>query len=287
MKKIKMVCLLISAVLMLNMFCACSLSKEKTESKKIIAVAIVPVATFVEEICSDEFEIVTMIPPGASPETYEPSPYEMQKLEDSCIYFSIGVPAEENFILPNIKDKSKIVYINKEAEKNYKELMDDGGRDPHIWLSPKRVSAMIPAISQGLSDKNAENSDTYKANADLLLKKLNDLDQEITALFRGKRGGKFITLHPSFGYLADDYGLQMYSLEEHGREVNAKHMAEMANLAKNENIKTIFYQAESSGIQANAFAEEIGGKAVSLDPLSADYIANLLKMAKLISKAVN
>ncbi|MVB09852.1 Vitamin B12 import ATP-binding protein BtuD [Caprobacter fermentans] len=57
-----------------------SSSKVSTE-KPIIAVTIVPEQTFVKAVCGDLAEVITMVPPGNSPENYEPTPEEMKKLE--------------------------------------------------------------------------------------------------------------------------------------------------------------------------------------------------------------
>ena len=54
----------------------------------------------------------------------------------------------------------------------------------------------------------------------------------------------------------------------------------MADLAEQKNIRVIFYQAENDSKQTRAFAEEIDGIAMEVDPLSADYIENMLKMAQ-------
>ena len=60
----------------------------------------------------------------------------------------------------------------------------------------------------------------------------------------------------------------------------------MIELAKKENIKVIFYQAEIASAQAEAFADEIGGKTMMLDPLSTDYVENMKKMAQIIAETV-
>ena len=57
-------------------------------------------------------------------------------------------------------------------------------------------------------------------------------------------------------------------------------------MAKRENIKVIFCQAETSDKQARAFAEEIGGEVQILEPLSPNYVNNLKKTAILINEAV-
>ena len=63
-------------------------------------------------------------------------------------------------------------------------------------------------------------------------------------------------------------------------------MQDVISLAKKEEIKAVFYQAEIASKQSEALAREIGGKTVQLEPLAADYIGNLRKMAKLMGEAL-
>lgn len=266
---------------------ACSKAQNgAVKNKAVIAVSIVPQSTFVKEVCGDKFEVLTMIPAGASPETYEPTPQDIAKLETAEIYFSIGVPAEDN-ILSSLSQTTVLSQLHTNVSKVYPDITEENGRDPHIWLSPKRVSVMINSIAKELSEHDPENKDFYKTNAEKYIEKLLSLDKEITEILKDKTEREFLAFHPAFGYFAKDYSLTMYSLEEHGKEATAKHIAEMSDLAKQKGIKTIFYQAETSGRQAKAFAEEIDGKAVALEPLSADYIKNLKKMAQQISEAIS
>ena len=96
---------------------------------------------------------------------------------------------------------------------------------------------------------------------------------------------KFIAYHPAFGYFAQ-YDITMYALEEEGKEVTISRLKEMADLAKEEKIKVVFYQEETDSLRAKAFAEEIGGKAVMLSPLSGNYIDNLKTMAEKIAESM-
>ncbi len=278
--------LLIILILLFSLS-GCTASRETENEKPIIAVSIVPQATFAEKVCGDNFKIVTMIPSGASAETYEPTPYQMAEFENADIYFSIGVPSEENSILPFVSSKTRVVGLHTKAEEYYSPLMIDGTRDPHLWLSPKRVIVMVEAIAEELSNIDPENREQYQENSEKYINELNALDKEIKEKLKNSENRSFIAFHPAFGYFADDYSLNMYALEEHGKEADAKRISQMAELAKKENIKTVFYQAEASGRQAKSFAEEIGGQAVKLEPLSGDYIPNIRKMADAIKKAMN
>jgi len=254
-------------------------------SKPIIAVTIVPQQTFVQAVCGDLAEVITLVPPGSSPENYELKPQEIEKLSKASLYFSIGVPVEEVYILARLENM-KVVPLHEKVALKYPEiLLSSGERDPHIWLSPKRVMAMIDAIAEEMSLLDPENKETYYQNAAAYIDRLKELDQDIKSILGKVKNKKFIVFHPAFGYLAEDYGLTMYALEQDGKEATPKHLQDMIKLAKQENIKVIFYQAEIDSRQSLAFAEEIKGRTVRLDPLAADYISNMKMMAMTIAEA--
>ncbi len=254
--------------------------------KPVIAVSIVPEETFVEAVAGELCEVVVMVPPGSNPTNYEPTPLEMMSFSSADIYFSIGVPTETINLLPSMSKETKLISLDEACAKVYPELSIGEGRDPHIWLSPKRVMVMIDTIVSGLSELDPDNADTYKSNGDSFKTKLQEADAEVKAALEGGANRKFVVFHPAFGYLADDYGLTMFALEEEGKEATADHLAKMIDLAKAENIKVIFYQAEIDSRQSEAYAEEIGGKTAMLSPLSGDYIENLKLMAATMAEAM-
>lgn len=239
-------------------------SENSTTKKTIIAVSIVPEQTFVKAVCGDLAEVVTMIPPGNSPENYEPKPSEIERFSKASLYFSIGVPTEEANILPNVGNIKVISLAEKVATVYPDRTFQSGERDPHIWLSPKRVKVMIDTIADEMSKLDPDNADTYKENSKAYITQLDALDEQIKSALEGVQSKKFIVYHPAFGYLANDYDLAMYALEDEGKEATAGHLQEMIDLAKAENIKVIFYQEEIDSRQAKAFAEEIGGKTIQL-----------------------
>lgn len=266
--------------------CGSEVSKKAVEKKPIIAVSIVPEETFTKAVCKDLVDVVTLIPSGSSPENYEPTTQVMKKFSDASLYFSIGVPTEEANILPNVGDV-KVISLQNEVSAVYKDrTFESGERDPHIWLSPKRVKVMVKAIAREMSKLDAENKEVYKKNAADYIAQLDEVDQEIKDALKNVKNKSFIVYHPAFGYIADDYGLKMYALEKEGKEATAQHLQDMTDLAKKENIKVIFYQEEIDSSQSEAFAEEIGGKTIQLAPLAADYITNLKNMAKTMAVAM-
>lgn len=256
------------------------------EYKPIIAVTIVPEKTFVEAVCGDLAEVVALVPPGNSPENYEPTPAEIEKFSKASLYFSIGVPTEKANILPNAGNVKVVALQDKVASAYEERKFESGERDPHIWLSPKRVEVMIEVIAYEMGKIDEANKETFEKNAEAYINQLDELDKEINEALAGVKSKKFIVYHPAFGYLAEDYGLEMYALEKEGKESTVAHLQEMIDLARQENIKVIFYQEEIDSSQSESFAEEIGGKTMQLAPLSADYIENLKKMAKTMEEVM-
>lgn len=264
-------------------FCSC-FGNSGDRDKLTVAVSVMPQSAFVKAVGGDLVNVVTMIPPGKSPENYEPSPKLMAEFSEADIFFSIGVPSESAYILPIVSEGTQVIDLASAVDKVYPPVTINESRDPHAWLSPKRVQVMISEIAAALSEKDPENRDIYEANAEKYINELKALDGEISSALENVKSKSFIVYHPAFGYLAADYGLTMYALEDGGHEITAARLAEMAELAKKEGIKVVFYQAEIASAQAEAFAAEIGGETMMLDPLSKNYIENLRAMANIIAE---
>jgi zinc transport system substrate-binding protein len=256
------------------------------DEKTVVAVTILPQKALVEAVCGNLAEVVTIVPPGNSPGNYEPTPQEMESFSRASVYFTIGVPTEEANILPKAADMEIVDLPAKVAEVYPDREFSPGKRDPHIWLSPKRAKIMVATIAETMADLDAKNAQTYLDNAEAFLNELDRVDAEIKEVFSGIQPPKFIVFHPAYGYFADDYGLEMVALEQDGKEATALHLQDMIDLAKAENIKVIFSQAEIDSKQPDAFAEEIGGEKVMLEPLSDDYITNFEHMTEAISGAM-
>ncbi len=262
--------------------------KNSSQNEKLtIAVSIVPQKAFVDAVVGNLADVVVLVPPGSSPANYQPTPMIMEEFNNADIYFSIGVPTERSNIIPKISQNKdlKIIELHKSVAQIYPDReFAPGKRDGHIWLSPKRVKVMVRVIADELSIIDPDNRDQYQKNALFFITQLDDLDSLLQNTTKDLNNRSFIVFHPAFGYLADDYNLKMYALEHNGKEATAQRLKNMIDLAKEKEINVIFHQSEISSEQSLAFAREIGGTAVKLEPLSYDYIDNLKLMTNTISK---
>lgn len=275
--------------------------------KPIVAVSVPPQSFFIDKIAGETVEVITLIPPGYSPENYQPKPSEIEKLSRAKVYFTIDVPTEEANILPSLKDLSSDIKLvdmfDMVAEKYdvltfdlYDDSLDEGlshddeeddehghdGADPHIWMSPKRSILMANIAYEELVAISPENKDMYKANLDKLVSELEEVDAYIKDSLKDKKNKSFIIYHPSLGYFADDYGIKMLAIEENGKETTAKNLEKIIDFAKANDITVVFYQTEIDSSQAKVIAGEINGSVVGINPLSVDYINNLKELVDVL-----
>lgn len=273
------------------------------EAPEILGVSIVPQETFLKAIVGENYEIITLIPPGSSPTSHQPSIRTLQKLSEAQLYFSIDVPTEVSNIRPMLKEYEnlKIINLADQVDEIYppryfgeSDSLDDDddhghddehddeaaedddhnheGRDPHIWLSPKRAIAMVEIMTEELVKVYPEDEALFIENSNNYIQELQDLDTYIQSKIKEAKTKDFIIYHPSYGYLADDYGLNMIEIEYDGKEANINELNRIIEIAEEKNITDIYYQEEMSVKQAKIVANELNGEVIKLTPLSADYI---------------
>lgn len=276
----KNILLLVFIVLILV---GCS-NNDTKDNKLNIAVSIKPEEAFVNAVVGDKGNITTVIPSGFSPANYQPSPKELEEISDSDLYFSIGIAAENNIIPKIINTSTDIISLKDATLEKYPLLYinsletEEANADPHIWMSPKRVIEMVNLVKDSIISLDPENKDYYSTNAEKYISELEELDEYTRKTINDNSFKDFVIYHPSLGYFADDYGLNMVVIEEGGKNATIETISEVISFAKDNNIKIIFYQEEFDSKQANVIAEEINGKTISLDILSEDYINNFKKI---------
>lgn len=258
---------------------ACGKQQESTKIK--VAVSILPQEDFVEHIGKDLVDVTVMIPPGASPATYEPTPEQLRKLDKAKLYIRIGhIPFEKAWM-------NKILNANKKMRVvDSSEGIEIIGNDPHIWNSPRLVKIQVKNIYQGLAEVDPEHKEIYAKNEEAYLKELNTLDTEIRGILSGIKNRRFMVFHPSWGYFARDYGLEQIPIEIEGKEPSAADMASLIEKAKVDKIKVVFVQSQFSGQSAKVIADQIGARLISVNPLAKNYITNLRAVAQTFAQAM-
>lgn len=276
-----------------------------------VVVSIAPQKYFVQKIGAEHVNISVLLPPGASPHSFEPKSSQMVKLGQSQLYMAIGVEFEQTLLsrLKSMHPELKIVHTDHGIHKitmtahlhahehedqdhdqhqshgqdnhaHYQTDQDHAGLDPHIWLSPDLVMIQACNIYQALVQALPEAKPVFQENLIQFLQEILYLDQEIKSILdRVQPGSKFMVFHPSWGYFARNYGLIQLAVEVEGKEPKAKDLKELIHLARQEHINVVFVSPQFSAKSAQTIAEAINAETVSVDPLARDWKKNMLQVA--------
>jgi zinc transport system substrate-binding protein len=269
------------AILLLGMLLLGVRSVGAAEPPVRVSVSILPQAYFVERVAGSRAAVQVMIPKGASPETYAPTPQQMVALSDSRIYIKVGSPG--------FPFEGKILGF-RESMPSTVVSMSDGmiyrGEDPHIWTSPAAVRLAAQNIARALSAKDPAGGAAYQRNLKAFLIDIDVLDREIRQSLAGKQGYAFLVYHPAWGYFSAEYGLIQLAVEEEGKPVSAAHVRQTIDLARAKGIRTILVQRGFDTKAALAIAREIGGEVLETDPLERDWLSGMRQFTSLLGKVL-
>jgi len=268
-----------------------------------VFVSVLPQKFFVQQIAGDKVLVEVMVQAGASPATYEPKASQMRKLAGAAVYFSIGVPFEQSWlerirgvnremlIVPTDRGITKLAMESHNHHEADKEGEDHdhhvhSSLDPHIWLSPSLVKRQTEIMADTFTDLYPDRAEEFKENLDKFHAEIDAVDQQLRKSLHSLRGRNFMVFHPSWGYFANEYGLNQVAVEIEGKSPKPGQLRELVELAQQHEIDAIFVQPQFSQKSAAIIAQEIGGKVVILDPLAENWPQNMKKVAEQLRDAM-
>ena len=271
---------LIIFVLLLTVIYNCG--KKDDDTRINIVVTIPPQAEFVRAVGGDKVSVSVLVPPGANPHTYEPTPAQLKSISEADIYYIVGSGIE-----------FELTWVKKLKGINHDMVVIDGSEgielidgDPHIWLSPKNAIIMVNNLCEGLIKIDPDNSKYYEANKDRYIVRLRNLDNEIMEKLSGINNRRFIVYHPSWAYFCHDYNLTQIPIEQEGKDPTAQTIEEVIKEARSFGIDVVFVSPQHSTRSAEVIADEIGGETVPINPLSENYIENIKNVADKLAEAL-
>lgn len=286
-------------ILLLLILIALSGCISQTESHAQVraATTIIPLGEFVKAVGGERVDVSVLVPPGAEPHTYEPSPSQIRQVADANIYFKNGLGLEswmDNILKVNPKmvvvDTSRGASLITDTDgantARAAGTQGTGAVDMHIWLSPRRAMVQVQNICDGLIEVDPAGEDYYINNRDSYIAQLRELDSYLNSTFEGTKKKKFIVLHPAWIYFANDYGLEQVAIEVEEKEPGPRYLAETVNAARENNITTVFVEPQYNPKMAEVIAKEINGKVVSIDDLAPNYIDNMKSVGEKIAESL-
>lgn len=245
----------------------CQVPPVKTKLK--VVTSIFPLTDFVINIGGEKVEVITLIPAGANPETYEPKPRQVKEIAEAKVFVKNGAGLEF-WIEKVVKGVANPDLTIVDASQGITFVQDEfHGVNPHFWLDPILAQQQVRNIAQALVQADPVNKDFYEKNSIQYLAELAALDERIREIVNTFSIREFITFHPTWTYFARRYGLVEAGVIEAapGKEASPAHIKEIIETAKRLGVRAIFAEPQFNPKAAQRIAEEVGIKVFFLDPL--------------------
>lgn len=262
-------------VLMVTAGTLFSCSSAKNDNANKITVSIEPLRYLTEQIVGDRFEVVTMVPKGSSPETYEPTARQMADLSESILYIKVGELGFERTWMPRLTSNAPHITVVNSSE----GITSHIGDDPHSWMSARNAIIMAHNIYEAVKRIDVKDSVFFRQRLDSLCNVIHATDKYIRQTTAQAHCKSFIIYHPALTYFASDYGLEQLALEEHGREPSAAELEQIISTARAKGVKTMFIQREFANRNVDIITNTIGARKVEINPLGYDWNKEMRRIA--------
>ncbi|MFC2144590.1 metal ABC transporter solute-binding protein, Zn/Mn family [Acidobacteriota bacterium] len=259
---------------------------------QVVFVSIPPQAFLVERLAGDLVEVRILLPPGASPATYEPTPKQMAALDRSQLYLQIGAPFEGP-VLAKVADlMPEVRIVDCRAGIVLDPIGGDGHDhgfgllDPHIWLDPHNMKTIAATTAEALQALLPGESTTIEERLAALHDAIDNTDERVAQALAPLAGQTLLVFHPAYGYFTRRYGLIQKAVEVDGKAPSARRLAAVVEDIGQHQAAALFVQPQFSRSAAERVAGALDCELVELDPLAGDYLANLEAMADSIVRTL-
>jgi len=248
--------------------------QEESSDRLTVVATIFPLADFVKNVAGDRVDVITLLRPGDSPHTYEPTARDMKAVARATLLVVNG--AGLDFWVEKLKSAASdnMVELDTSAILEEEGLLlsgdeHEGGVNPHYWLDPVLAQMQVEAIAAALVAADPGNKESYLGNAADYVAELKSLDAEIKNETQSFSSREFITFHPAWTYFARRYGLVEAAVieESPGKDPTIDEQRRIIDLARELNVKAIFAEPQFSTKVADTIADGSGAEVLLLDPI--------------------
>lgn len=256
--------------------------------KKTIFVTITPMQSIIEEITAGDFDIEVIVPKGASPETFEPTPKQVTSFSDAEFIFSTGLIDFEQSLTERISGDAEVVNLSNGIELiagscSHGNHKHKHGVDPHIWTSPRALRTMVTNAHKAIM-AHYPDSVKYTEATGRLLERINKLDNYCATRIKAEGVEAMMIYHPAYTYYARDYGIEQIAIEHDGKEPSLRQTTALIEKAKEHGVKAILRQPQYSEDKVRAIANDAGAEIITTDPLAEDILGEIERVTEIICR---
>lgn len=269
----------LSLFIVLAFLAACRQKSPGAQPVRVVAVETF-LADIAQNVAGDRLKVEALMPLGADPHSFEPTPQDVARVAESDVLIVNGAGFEE-FLTPLLQNaggerlviEASAGLTPREAEEEEHEGENHKGHahesDPHFWLDPSNVIHYVENIRNGLIQADPAGKDSYTRNAQAYVAELLELDAWIaaqTAQIPTERR-LLVTNHESFGYFADRYGFRMVGAiipsVTTSASPSAQQLAALTDQIKATGAPAVFLETGTNPQLAQQLASETGIQVVT------------------------
>jgi ABC-type Zn uptake system ZnuABC Zn-binding protein ZnuA len=263
---------------------------ETAASRPKIGTTIFPLYDIARQVAGPLADVVLILPPGASPHTFEPTPGAVRSLTGAGTLLAIGHGLDDwaarlarGAGVPRLVRVDAGIALRRER----------GAVDPHYWLSIGNGQAIARTVGAELERIAPDRARDFRAALAAYLARLDAADRDIRRLLDGLPTRRIATFHDAFGYFADAYGLEIAAVFEPypGREPGPRFVVEFQRKVRATGVRVVFSEPQLSVDAIRPIARDLGATISVLDPLGGSpgregYLETMLFNARQVAEAL-
>ena len=161
--------------------------------------------------------------------------------------------------------------------------------DPHVWLDPVNAKALVHEIEDVLVEADPGHADLYEANAENVMKQLDNLVAEINAELEPVKGRGYVVFHDAYQYFESRFGVSAVGSITVSPEVlpGAERISELQEKVRDLDATCVFSEPQFEPKLVATITENTNAGTGVLDPLGASikdgpelYFTLIRNMAK-------
>jgi zinc transport system substrate-binding protein len=239
-----------------------------------VVATIFPVADMVRQVGRDAVDVVTLLPAGASPHTFEPTPAQIRAVAEAAVFVEVGAGLDGWAATLRAAHAGPMIVITLATGVPLLGAIEgetaSHGGDPHVWLDPVLVrDHLVPAIANGLSQADPADAAAFRAAAGEFEAALTKLDTEIRTTLAPATDRNYVGFHSAWQYFGRRYDLHEVAVVESfpGKEPSAQEIAAIVQRARAAHVHALLIEPQFSPRMAEQVAQEIGARLVTVDEL--------------------
>jgi zinc transport system substrate-binding protein len=234
------------------------------DAKPIIVASFYPMYEFARQVAGDRARVVSLVPAGAEPHDWEPSPQDMAEVRRARLFVYNGAGLE-----PWADKVKSEVDVKTTAVVSASAGIPLVGGDPHVWLDPTLARTEVEAIRAALARLDPAGAEMYAAQAKAFTAKLDALDERFAAGLRDCARRDVVVSHAAFGYLTRRYHLEQVPVMGLApeSEPSPAALAAIVRLARQRKVEAVFFETLVNRRLADTLAREVGARTLLLNPI--------------------